>query len=109
MVAKVAWHGGELFPRVGSMVTNITGWSRKVVKFYHGRGTAEQWIKEGAYAVKRMRLAEPWGWAIRGWGLARGGRMARMSQRAAGWGWGLGIGNRGLGWAGRKVLRTLRL
>ncbi len=57
LVAKVEWHEGELFPRVGFIVTNMTGWSRKVVKFYNGRGTAEQWIKEGKYAVKWTRLS----------------------------------------------------
>ncbi|MCH8881691.1 MAG: IS1380 family transposase [Planctomycetes bacterium] len=57
VVAKVEWHEGELFPRVGFIVTNMTGWSRKVVKFYNGRGTAEQWIKEGKYAVKWTRLS----------------------------------------------------
>ena len=35
----------------------MTGWAKKVVKFYNGRGTAEQWIKEGKYAVKWMRLS----------------------------------------------------
>ncbi len=30
---------------------------RKVVKFYNGRGTAEQCIKEGRYAVKWTRLS----------------------------------------------------
>ena len=57
VVAKVEWHEGELFPRVGFIVTNMTGWSRNVVKFYNGRGTAEQWIKEGKYAVKWTRLS----------------------------------------------------
>ena len=57
VVAKVEWHAGELFPRLGFIVTNMTGWSRKVVKFYNGRGTAEQWIKEGKYAVKWTRLS----------------------------------------------------
>ena len=28
-----------------------------MVKFYNGRGTAEQWIKEGKYAVRRTRLS----------------------------------------------------
>jgi len=28
-----------------------------VVKFYNGRGTAEQWIKEGKNAVKWTRLS----------------------------------------------------
>ena len=57
VVAKVEWHWDELFPRVGFIVTNMTVWSRKVVKFYSGRGTAEQWIKEGKYAVKWTRLS----------------------------------------------------
>ncbi len=57
LVAKVEWHWDELFPRVGFIVTNMTGWSRKVVKFCNGRGTAEQWIKEGKYAVKWTRLS----------------------------------------------------
>ncbi|MBN1490013.1 MAG: IS1380 family transposase [Phycisphaerae bacterium] len=57
VVAKVEWHWDELFPRVGFIVTNMTGWSRKVVKFYNARGTAEQWIKEGKYAAKWTRLS----------------------------------------------------
>jgi hypothetical protein len=57
VVAKVEWHTGELFPRVGFIVTNMTGWSRKIVKFYNGRGTAEQWIKEGKNAVKWTKLS----------------------------------------------------
>ncbi len=57
VVAKVEWHSDELFPRVGFIVTNMSRWSRKVVKFYNGRGTAEQWIKEGKYAVKWTRLS----------------------------------------------------
>ncbi len=35
----------------------MTRWSKKVVKFYNGRGTAEQWIKEGKYAVNWTRLS----------------------------------------------------
>ena len=42
VVVKVEWHEGKLFPRVGFIVINMTGWSRKVVKFNNGRGTAEQ-------------------------------------------------------------------
>ena len=57
VVAKVEWHWDELLPRVGFIVTNMTGWAGKVVKFYNGRGTAEQWIKEGKYAVKWTRLS----------------------------------------------------
>jgi hypothetical protein len=57
VVAKIEWHFDELFPRVGFIVTNLTGWSRKVVHFYNQRGTAEQWIREGKYAVKWSRLS----------------------------------------------------
>ena len=51
VVAKVEWHRGELFPRVGFIVTNMTAGPEGVVRFYNGRGTAEQWIKEGKYAL----------------------------------------------------------
>jgi hypothetical protein len=57
VVAKVEWHQGELFPRVGFIVTNLTRSAEGVVKFYNGRGTAEQWIKEGKNAVKWTRLS----------------------------------------------------
>ena len=57
VVAKVEWHAGELFPRVGFIVTNLTKQSKSVVKFYNGRGTAEQWIKEGKNAVKWTKLS----------------------------------------------------
>jgi hypothetical protein len=48
---------GELFPRVGFIVTNLTWRSKRVVRFYNGRGTAEQWIKEGKNAVKWTKLS----------------------------------------------------
>ena len=51
VVAKVEWHQGELFPRVGFVVTNLSLPSVGVTHFYNGRGTAEQWIKEGKYAL----------------------------------------------------------
>jgi Transposase DDE domain group 1 len=57
VVAKVEWHQGELFPRVGFIVTNLTWRSKRVVRFYNGRGTAEQWIKEGKNAVKWTKLS----------------------------------------------------
>ncbi|MBI1955336.1 MAG: IS1380 family transposase [Acidobacteria bacterium] len=55
--AKVEHHLGELFPRVGFIVTNLTLPNRAVVRFYNKRGTAEQWIKEGKQAVKMTRLS----------------------------------------------------
>ena len=57
VVAKVEWHNGELFPRVGFIVTNPTRPAKRVVRFYNQRGKAEQWIKEGKNAVKWTRLS----------------------------------------------------
>ena len=57
MVAKVEWHAGELFPRIGFIVTNLRWKSSNVVRFYNKRGTAEQWIKGGKYALKWTRLS----------------------------------------------------
>jgi hypothetical protein len=57
VVAKIEWHQGELFPRVGFIVTSLSVSRRRVVEFYNGRGTAEQWIKEGKNAVKWTRLS----------------------------------------------------
>ena len=104
VTAKVEHHLGELFPRVGFIVTTLTGTNRAVVRFYNQRGTAEQWIKEGkarfranevrlllgviAYNVGnlRRRLALPL--AIQSWSLTSlqqrlfktGGRLIRHAR-----------------------------
>jgi hypothetical protein len=57
VVAKVEWHQGELFPRVGFIVTNLSYPTIGIICFYNGRGTAEQWIKEGKYALNWTRLS----------------------------------------------------
>jgi hypothetical protein len=57
VVAKVEWHPGELFPRVGFIVTNLSQRPKNVVAFYNQRGTAEQHIKEGEGAIKWTRLS----------------------------------------------------
>jgi len=57
VVAKVEWHPGELYPRVGFIVTNLSRPSERVVAFYNKRGTCEQWIKEGKNAIKWTRLS----------------------------------------------------
>jgi hypothetical protein len=57
VVAKVEWHPGELYPRVGFIVTNLSRPAARVTKFYNGRGTAEQWIKEGKNAIHWTRLS----------------------------------------------------
>jgi hypothetical protein len=57
IVAKVEFHPGELFPRVGFIVTNRSLPNERVLAFYNDRGTAEQHIKEGKYALKWTRLS----------------------------------------------------
>ena len=57
IVANVEHHAGELFPRVGFIVTNLPIHNRAVVRFYNKRGTAEQWIKEGKQAAHWTRLS----------------------------------------------------
>ena len=57
VVAKVEWHPGELYPRVGFIVTNMTRPPERVTRFYNQRGTAEQCIKEGKNAVTWTRLS----------------------------------------------------
>ena len=47
VIAKVERHPGELYPRVGFIVTNMARPAENVVAFYNKRGTCEQWIKEG--------------------------------------------------------------
>ncbi len=56
-MAKVEWHPGELYPRVGFLVTNLCRPPERVVAFYNQRGTAEQWIREGKNAAKWTRLS----------------------------------------------------
>jgi Transposase DDE domain group 1 len=56
IVAKVEWHPGELYPRVGFIVTNLARSAERVVAFYNQRGTAEQCVKEGKGAMKWTRL-----------------------------------------------------
>ena len=57
VVAKVEWHPGELYPRVGFIVTNLGRSAERVVAFYNQRDTAEQWIKEGKNAIRWTRLS----------------------------------------------------
>jgi hypothetical protein len=57
VVAKVEWHPGELYPRVGFIVTNMARPAERVVAFYNRRGTCEQHIKEGKNTIKWTRLS----------------------------------------------------
>ena len=57
VVAKIEWHPGELFPRLGFIVTNIPFAPKELFRFYNQRGTAEQHIKEGKNAITWTRLS----------------------------------------------------
>ena len=56
-IAKVEWHPGELAPRVGFIVTNLSRPAERVVAFHNHRGTAEPYIREGKNAIKWTRLS----------------------------------------------------
>ena len=43
--------------RVGFIVTNLSRPAERLIKFYNGRGTAEQWIREGKNALRWTRLS----------------------------------------------------
>ncbi len=57
VIAKIEWHPGELFPKIGFIVTNLPMEPDEVTRFYNRRGTAEQHIKEGKYAFHWTRLS----------------------------------------------------
>ena len=46
VVAKVELHAGELFPRVGFIVTNMTLPSRAVVRFYNKRALPSSGLRK---------------------------------------------------------------
>ena len=48
---------GRTVSRVGFIVTNFSYPVKGIVNFYNDRATAEQWIKEGKYALNRTRLS----------------------------------------------------
>src|SRR4051794_10213931 len=45
------------FSTFAAVVTNMTRPAERVSKFYNGRGTAEQWIREGKNALRWTRLS----------------------------------------------------
>ena len=57
VVAKVESHPGELYPRVGFIVTDLSRPAERVTRFYNGRGTVEQYIKEDKHAINWTRLS----------------------------------------------------
>jgi hypothetical protein len=59
VIAKVEWHPGELYPRVGFIATNLSRPAKNVVAFYNKRGTCEQWIKEASVLHDRILAMPP--------------------------------------------------
>jgi hypothetical protein len=52
VICKIERHEGELFPRIGFIVTNSRLSAGKVVKVYNGRAEIENRIKEGNNALR---------------------------------------------------------
>jgi len=52
VVAKIEWHRGDLFSRIGFVVTNSRLPVGKVTKVYNGRGDVENRIKEGKNTLR---------------------------------------------------------
>ena len=52
VICKIEWHTGELFPRVGFIVTNSGQEDMDVIEIYNGRGDVENRIKEGKNTLR---------------------------------------------------------
>jgi len=52
VVCKIEWHMGELFPRVGFIVTNSKLEAQQVITIYNGRAEIENRIKEGKNTLR---------------------------------------------------------
>jgi len=52
---QVEWHPGELYPRVGFIVTNLSRPASASLRSTTSAATCEQWIKEGKGAIKWTR------------------------------------------------------
>ncbi|HVS86623.1 MAG TPA: transposase [Candidatus Acidoferrum sp.] len=61
IVAKIEDHPGELFPRVGFIVTSLSLPSGAVVRFYNRCGTAEQRIKNWLLTRLQQQLVKTGG------------------------------------------------
>ena len=78
VVAKVEWHLGGLYPRVGFIVTNMTRPAVRLVMFYNQRGTAEQWIPLCQRSCRPDRIKTSGGAGRRTWlGMDRRLRTTR--------------------------------
>jgi hypothetical protein len=52
VVCKIEWHVGELFPRVGFIVTNSHLEAERIIAIYNGRAEIENRIKEGKNTLR---------------------------------------------------------
>jgi len=52
VVAKIEWHRGELFPRIGFVVTSSRLPAGRIIKVYNGRAEIENRIKEGKNTLR---------------------------------------------------------
>jgi hypothetical protein len=77
VVAKVEWHPGALYPRVGFIVSNLARSAERVVALYNQRGTVERWIKEDKGAIKWTRLSCRT--------LQKPGNLGNICLKASGW------------------------
>lgn len=52
MICKIEWNSGELFPRIGFIVSNSRLTAGEIVKVCNGRGEVENRIKEGKNTLR---------------------------------------------------------
>ena len=52
VVVKIEWHPGELFPRIGFVVTNSRLPASKVIKVYNGPAQIENRVEEGQNTLR---------------------------------------------------------
>jgi hypothetical protein len=60
VVCKIEWHVGEIFPRMGFIVTNSNLEAEQVITIYNSRAVSENRIKEGKNTLRwdKTNLAE---------------------------------------------------
>ncbi len=57
VVARVERHRGDLFPKIGFVVTNPLMEPDRIIRFYNQRGTAERHVEKGRQVINRTRLS----------------------------------------------------
>ena len=67
VVAKIEWPRGELFPKIGFVVTKSRLPADKVVKVYNGRADVENRIKEGKNAKRLLKVGTRISYHARKW------------------------------------------